>query len=57
MFCKHPATPHSYVRKKVGNTQYQCNNETSEERKVDKVAACASLNTGTEVLNMCVVSL
>ena len=52
---KHPTTIHGYVRKKVDNTQHQCNSEASEERSDGEVAACASLNTGTEVISMCVV--
>ena len=44
-----------YIRKKVGNTQHQCNSEASEKRKDDEVAACASLNTGMEVISMYVV--
>ena len=52
---KHPTTLHGYVRKKADNTQHQCNSEASEERKDGEVAACASLNTGMEVISMCVV--
>ena len=52
---KHPTTVHGYVRKKVDNTQHQCNSEASEERKDGEVAACASLNAGMEVISMCVV--
>ena len=52
---KHPTTLHGYVRKKVGNTQHQCNSEASEERKDGEVAACASLSTGMEVISLCVV--
>ena len=52
---KHPATLHGYIRKKVDNTQHQCNSDASEERKDGEVAACASLNTGMEVIHMCVV--
>ena len=39
----------------VDNTQHQCNSEVNEERKDDEVAACASLNTGMEVVSMYVV--
>ena len=52
---KHPTTLHGYIRKKVGNTQHQCNSDASEERKDGEVAACASLNTGMVVISMCVV--
>ena len=52
---KHPTTLHGYIRKKVDNTQHQCNSDASEERKDGEVAACASLNTGMEVISMCVV--
>ena len=52
---KHPNTLHGYVRKKVNNTHHQCNSEASEERKDGEVAAYASLNTGMEVISMCVV--
>ena len=52
---KHPTTLHGYIRKKVDNTQHQCNSEASEERKDGEVAACVSLNTGMEVIIMCVV--
>ena len=52
---KHPTTLHGHVRKKVDNTQHQCNIEASEERNDGEVAACASLNTGMEVISMCVV--
>ena len=54
---KHPTTLHGYVRKKVNNTQHQCNKEASQERKDGEVAACASLNTGMEVKSICVVSV
>ena len=33
----------------------QCNSEVSEERKDGELAACAFLNTGMEVISMCVV--
>ena len=49
---KHPITLHGYVRKKVDNTQHQCNSEESKERTDGKVAACASLNTGMKVISM-----
>ena len=52
---KHPTALHGYIRKKVDNTQHQCNSDASEERKDGEVAACASLNTGMEVISMCVV--
>ena len=52
---KHPTTLHGFVRKKVDNTQHQRNSEASEERNDGDVAACASLNTGMEVISMCVV--
>ena len=39
----------------VENTQHQRNSEVNEERKDDEVAACASLNTGMEVISMYVV--
>ena len=52
---KNPTTLHGYIRKKVDNTQHQCNSEASEERKDVEVAACASLNTGMEVISKCVV--
>ena len=52
---KHPTTLHGYVRKKVDNTQHQCNSEANEERKDGEVAACTSLNIGMEVISMCVV--
>ena len=51
----HPTTLHGYVRRKVDSTQHQCNSDVNEERKDDEVAACASLNTGMEVISMCVV--
>ena len=51
---KHPTTLHGYIRKKFDKTQSQCNSEASEERKDGEVAACASLNTGMEVIRMCV---
>ena len=38
---KLPTTLHDYIRKKVDNTQHQCNSEASEERKDREVAACA----------------
>ena len=52
---KHPTTLHGYIRQKVDNTQHQCNSEASEERKDGGVAACASSNTGMEVISMCIV--
>ena len=52
---KHPTTLHGYVRKKVDNNQHQCNSEASEERNDGEVAACVSLNTGMEVIIICVV--
>ena len=52
---KHPTTLHGYMRKKVDNAQHQCSSEASEERKDGEVAACISLNTGMEVIIMCVV--
>ena len=52
---KHPTALHGYVRKKVGNTQPQCNSKASEGRNDGEVAAFASLNTGMEVISMCVV--
>ena len=52
---KHPTALHGYIRKKVDNTQHQCNSDASEERKDGEVAECASLNTGMEVISMCVV--
>ena len=52
---KHPTTLHIYVIKKVDNTQHHCNSEASEERNDGEVAACASLNTGMEVISMYVV--
>ena len=52
---KHPTTLHGYMRKKVDNAQHQCSSEASEERKDCEVAACVSLNTGMEVIIMCVV--
>ena len=52
---KNPTTLHDYIRKKVDNTQHQCNSEASEERKDGGVAACASSNTGMEVISMCIV--
>ena len=52
---EHPTTLHGYVRRKVDNAQHQCNSEASEERKDGEVAACVSLNTGMEVIIMCVV--
>ena len=53
----HLTTLHGYVRKKVDNSQHQCNREESEEKKYSEIAACASLNTGMEVISMCVVSV
>ena len=52
---KHPTILHGYIRQKVDNSQHQCNSEASEERKDGEVAACASLNTGMEVISMCIV--
>ena len=52
---KHPTTLRGYVRKNVDNIQNQRNSEASEERNDGEVAACASLNTGMEVISMCVV--
>ena len=52
---KPPTTLHGYVRKKVDNTQNQCNSEASEERNDGGGAACASLNPDMEVISMCVV--
>ena len=52
---KHPTALHGYIRKKVDNTQHQCNSDANEERKDGEVAECASLNTGMEVISMCVV--
>ena len=52
---KNLTTIHGYARNKVDNTQHQCNSETSEARRDDEVAAYASLNTGMEVISMCVV--
>ena len=52
---KHPTTLQGYIRKKLGNTQHQCNSDASEERKDGEVAACVSLNTGMVVISMCVV--
>ena len=52
---KHPTILHGYVRKKVDNTEHQCNSEASEEIRDDEIAACASLYTGMEVIRMCVV--
>ena len=52
---KHLTTLHGYVRKKVDNTQHQCNSEANEERNDGEVAACASLNTGMKVISMYVV--
>ena len=58
-FCKvtrkHPTALHGFVRKKVDDTQHQCDSEENEERKNGEVAACASFNTGIEVRSMCVV--
>ena len=54
---EHPTTLHGYVRKKIDNTQHQCNSEESEERKDGEVAACASLNTVMEVISMSVVPI
>ena len=54
---KNLTTIHGYARDKVDNTQHQCNSETSEARRDDEVVACASLNTGMEVISMCVVSV
>ena len=50
---KHPTTLHGYVRKKVDNTQHQCNSEASGERQDAELAACASLNTVMDVISMC----
>ena len=55
VFVKDPPTLHGYVRKKVDNTQHQCNNEVSEGRKDNEVAAWTSPNNGMEVISMCVV--
>ena len=52
---KHSTALNDSVRKKNGNAQHQCNNEVSEKRKDGEVAACISLNTCMEVINMCVV--
>ena len=52
---KHPTTLHGYVRKKVDNNQHQCNSEANEERNDGEIAACASLNTGMDVISMYVV--
>ena len=52
---KHPTTLYGYGRRKVDNTQQQCNSEASEERKDGEVAACPSLNAGMEVISMSVV--
>ena len=52
---KHSTTLHGYIRKKADNTPHQFNSEASEERKDGEVVACASLNTGMEVISVCVV--
>ena len=46
---------HGYIRKKVDNTKHQCNSEVLEERKDREGAAYMSLNTGMEVISMCLV--
>ena len=60
VFCKvcngkHPTTHHCYVRKKVDNTQHQCNNEASKGKKGGEVTAYISLNTRTEEISVFVV--
>ena len=52
---KHSTTLH--VRKKIDNTQHQCNSQASEERNDGEVAACASMNTDTDVISICVVAI
>ena len=52
---KHSTTLH--VRKKIDNTQHQCNSQASEERNDGEVAACASMNTDTDVISICVVPI